>query len=184
MTYVALLRGVNVGGKNKVEMNRLRQAFESLGLAHVKTYIASGNVVFVTDEADNAALANRIEAALEQAFGFPINVLLRDLHNIGQLLKILPIDWTDETRIRCYALFLWSTFDSPSVLEQLPLKPDVDEVLYSPGAVLWRIERAKVTKSRMTQIVGTPLYKQMTIRSLGTVRKLYDLMIAAEAAAK
>jgi len=61
------------------------------------------------------------------------------------------------------------------VLAQLPTNPAIEEVQYVPGAVLWRVSRANQDKSRMTRIVGTPLYKQMTIRNPNTVRKLLAL---------
>ena len=76
-TYVALLRGINVGGRSLVPMAELRALFTSLGLADVQTYIQSGNVVFTAGGGEEEELAARIEAALAEAFGIAPAVLLR-----------------------------------------------------------------------------------------------------------
>jgi len=182
MTYVALLRGVNVGGNNKVEMAKLKSTFEGLGFGNVKTFIASGNVVFRTNGADKAVLAKAIEAAIEKDFGFHVDVLLHDLSTIGTLVKELPDDWVEDKITRCYVMFLWNEVDNPRVLEQLPHSPDIEDMKYVPGAVVWHIKRMNITKSRVLKIIGTPFYKQLTMRNVNTVRKLYDLMLAADKA--
>jgi len=182
MTYVALLRGINVGGNRKVEMAKLKLTFEGLGFEKVKTFIASGNVVFRTSAADKVALAKSIETAVEKDFGFHVDVLLRDLPNIEKLVKALPDDWAETKETRCYAMFLWDEVDHPNVLEQLPFNPDIEDMKYLPGVVVWHIKRTNITKSRVLKIIGTPFYKQLTMRNTNTVRKLYDLMLAADKA--
>src|SRR5579871_5313649 len=84
-TYVALLRGINVGGNNKVEMAKLKRTFEQLGLLDVRTFIASGNVVFRASTADRRGLTTTIEAQIEADFGLKVKVLLRDLKSMGNL---------------------------------------------------------------------------------------------------
>ena len=90
MTYVALLRGINVGGNRKVDMKRLKVTFESCGFADVRTYINSGNVVFCSDSTDPRALVETLEAAIESEFGFPVKVLLRDAESIRAIVEALP----------------------------------------------------------------------------------------------
>ena len=179
MTYAALLRSINVGGNNKVEMAKLKQTFERLGLADVRTLIASGNVIFRTDEQDPSPLVKRIESAIEADFGIKIRVLLRDLKTMGRIVKAIPEPWVNNTEIKCDVMFLWKEIDHKDILKQLPFDSALEEVKYVPGAVLWRIDRAKASKSHMVRIVGTPLYQQMTIRNPNTVRKLYALMLQA-----
>ncbi len=175
-TYVALLRGVNVGGSNKVEMAKLKLTFERLGLADVKTVLASGNVVFRTDEADQVLLVKRIEAAIESDFKMKIKVLLRDLKSMGQLVQAIPSSWVNDQDMKCDVMFLWGEVDNKNVLKQLPFDPDIEDVKYVPGAILWRIDRDQASKSRMFKIVGTELHQHMTVRNPNTVRKLYALM--------
>ncbi|MEU4996896.1 DUF1697 domain-containing protein [Streptomyces sp. NPDC021622] len=75
--YAALLRGINVGGKKKVPMGELRTLLAGLGLGDVRTYLQSGNAVFTSDTGDEDALAARVGEAIEQHFGFPVDVLVR-----------------------------------------------------------------------------------------------------------
>jgi Uncharacterized protein conserved in bacteria len=87
--YVAFLRAVNVGGKNKIRMADLRDTFEKLGLARVRTYIQSGNVLFESDE-DEDALRLRIEEAIERVFGLSIRVVLRTSAELNDMIANLP----------------------------------------------------------------------------------------------
>lgn len=177
ITYVALLRGINVGGSNKIQMAKLKETFERLGLARVRTFIASGNVIFRTEEPDPAKVTRRIESAIEVDFGLRVDVLLRDRKSIAKLVKAIPPTWVNDKVMRCEVMFLWEQVDHRAVLKQLPINPAIEDVKYVPGAVIWRIDRDRVTKSRIFRIIGSQLYKQMTIRNPNTVRKLYELML-------
>ncbi len=90
MIYLALLRGINVGGHHKVEMARLRRAFEALGFEKVRTFIQSGNVVFNAAKSSHAALCRRIEDKLTEEFGFPIPIIVRTGDEIANILKSNP----------------------------------------------------------------------------------------------
>lgn len=180
MKYVALLRGINVGGNNKVEMAKLKKTFERLGFDEVRTLIASGNVIFQTDASDHAKLTKQIETAIAKDFGIQISVLLRDFKEMSKLIKALPAAWVNDKAMKCDVMFLWAEIDKPSILKELPFDPKLEDIKYTPGAVLWRIDRDKVSKSRMQKIIGTRLYKQMTVRNPNTVRKLYALMLLDE----
>lgn len=176
MTYVGLLRGINVGGKNKVDMKQLKGVFEDAGMRSVRTYINSGNVIFETPERGRARVTQRLEKAIARRFGFEVRVLLRDLKTMRTLVHAIPRGWTDDATMRCYVMFLWSDVARPSVLRRIPIKPEMDDVLYIAGAIVWRVDRKNITRSGMTRMVSTPLYQQMTIRSVNTTRKLLELM--------
>jgi uncharacterized protein (DUF1697 family) len=183
-TYVALLRGINVGGNNKIEMAKLKQTFERLGFLDVKTFIASGNVIFRADSADQAALAQKTEAAITADFGLSIGVLLCDLKKMRNLVQEIPSAWQNDKTMRCDVMFLWPEVDNERVLEQLPFNSAIEDVKYFPGAVVWRIDRENVARSRMSKIIGTKVYRQMTARNVNTTRKLHELMLACDAATK
>jgi uncharacterized protein (DUF1697 family) len=178
MVYVALLRGINVGGNRAVSMAALKRAFESAGMTHVTTYIASGNVIFSVRATDTAKLAKKLEASLDRAFGLDIRLLIRDLKEMTNLVSSIPKTWVNDKDTKCDVMFLWDEIDSHAILKQLPWNKDIEEIQYVKGAVLWRIDRTHATRSRMTKIVGTPIYKQMTIRNPNTVRKILDLMLS------
>ena len=179
MVYVALLRGINVGGKNKMEMARLKATFEAAGLKDVMTYINSGNVIFSDNRRKPTTITKTLEQNIEADFGFAIKVLIRDLPAIKKIVKALPDSWTNDAEMRCDVFFLWESFDKKDVLDELDWKPEIEDVVYVPGAVIWRIERSNVGRSRLQKMIGTDLYRGMTIRNANTVRRLRQLMETA-----
>jgi uncharacterized protein (DUF1697 family) len=175
MIYVAFLRGVNVGGKGIVSMAAIKEALVALGLSEVRTYINSGNVIFSTRASDAQRLAARIEKALEQHTGMAIKVLVMDHKTLKKMVAAIPRNWVDDKTMRTYVLLLWKELDDRGILDRLPTKPGIDELKYTPGAVVWRVDRENVGRSHMNRIVGTPLYKKVSIRSANTMRKLNEL---------
>ncbi|MEK9159635.1 MAG: DUF1697 domain-containing protein [Patescibacteria group bacterium] len=176
MKYVALLRGINVGGNAKVEMARLRKVFESLGFNEVRTYINSGNVIFESEEKDVKKLTVQIEKAIEKTFGFAVRTVLREKENILKLAQEIPVEWTNDTEQKTDVLFLWEDFDNKKSLELIQAAKGVDVLLYFPGAIAWKVDRAQYNKSGMRKFIGSVLYKNMTARNVNTVRKLAEMM--------
>lgn len=179
MTYVAFLRGVNVGGKGIVSMAAIKDALVGIGLSDVRTYINSGNVIFSTRASNTQRLTTRVEKALEQNTGMAIKVLVMDHKTLKKMVDAIPRNWVDDKTMRTYVLLLWKEIDDRGILDRLPVKPGVDELGYTPGAVVWRVDRQNVGRSQMNRIVGTPLYKKITIRSANTMRKLNELTTTA-----
>ena len=104
-THVALLRGINLGGHNKVAMAELRELVGSLGHADVATYIQSGNVVFTSDQSDTAALAAALEQAIATSLGVPCRVVVLSREELAQVARDNP--YTDEPNPRAvHAVFL------------------------------------------------------------------------------
>jgi uncharacterized protein (DUF1697 family) len=176
VTYLALLRGVNVGGRRAVSMAAVKAIFEELGFTGVKSYINSGNVIFDTRSADRRRLTRRIEKALHAELGVEIKVLIRSAAEIEALAATIPASWVNDGDTKCDVIFLWDELDRPEILDELPHNASVDEVRYTKGAVLLRVPRALATKSKMSRLVGTPSYQLMTIRNANTVRALHGLM--------
>lgn len=175
MVYVAFLRGINVGGKSIVSMASIKEALVDLGMADVRTYINSGNVIFSTRASDNQRLGARIEKALAERTGMPIKVLVKDHRSLKRLVDAIPHGWVDDKTMRTYVLLLWKELDDRKILERLPVDPGVDKVRYTPGAVIWHVDRKDIPKSQMNKMIGTPVYKQITIRNANTMRKLNEL---------
>jgi uncharacterized protein (DUF1697 family) len=176
VTYVALLRGINVGGNRAVSMKTLKAVFEEVGMTEVRTYINSGNVVFTTKLRSPERIAPLLEKAIEKQFGFPVDVLVVSEPELGAIVGAIPTKWTNDSKTKCDVLFLWDDVDRSSILDELPVEQGIDTVLYAPGVVIWRIDREDINKSRMAKLVGTALYKRMTIRNCNTARKLLTLM--------
>ena len=176
MVYVALLRGVNVGGKGTVSMTELKQTFEKAGMEQVRTYINSGNVVFASTDQDKTKLTISLERAIEEAHKLPVKVLLKTLADMRALHKKIPSTWIQGKELKCDVAFLWPDIDKPAVLNDIPVNKAYEDVRYLPGAVIRKIAYADYKKGRFHQIIGTPVYKSMTLRNTNTVRKILELM--------
>jgi uncharacterized protein (DUF1697 family) len=174
--YIALLRGINVGGKNKVEMMKLKSVFENAGFDNVLTYINSGNVIFESNEKDVDTLILEIKKILRESFNFDIKVLIRNSCNIGRLAKKIPGDWQNDSVQKTDVLFLWDDFDNKKSLSLIKQVAGIDNVLYISGAIVWNIKVKEWGKSGMNKFIASELYKNMTARNVNTVRKLADLM--------
>lgn len=172
MKYVALLRGINVGGNNTVSMARLKELFEQVGMTSVSTYINSGNIFFSTDLLAEEEIAVLLEQAIEVQFGFAVKALVRSSERLLATADALPRSWVNNPDMKSDVIFLWPEIDNFAILEKVQAKPGVDKVKYVSGALLWSIKRVDRNKSNLPKLVGTALYKQMTIRNCNTVRTL------------
>ncbi len=174
--YIALLRGINVGGNNKVEMPKLKKVFEKLGFSNVITYINSGNVIFETGEKDTKKLIKEIEGSLKEAFTFDLRIVLRDAGNIKNICGKIPHDWQNNIDQKTDIMFLWEEVDSKESLKLIVTNPGVDSLLYIAGAVVWNVKRIEYAKSGMHKFIGTKIYKNMTARNVNTLRKINELL--------
>lgn len=176
MVYIALLRGINVGGKNKINMKILKQTFEQAGMENVVTYINTGNIIFTSQSKSKNELSDILEEAIHKAFGFDIRVVVRSFEDIKRIISAIPDTWKNDNEMKSDVLFLWDEIDEESVLENLDIKPSIDTVKYVPGAILWSVEKKNVNMSGMSKIIGKKVYKQVTVRNVNTARKIYELM--------
>jgi uncharacterized protein (DUF1697 family) len=174
--FVALLRGVNVGGKNMVSMKSLKAGFERLGFGEVSTYINSGNVIFKSKEKDARKLERKIERMLSEEYRLECKVVVRSLAEMAGLVEGLPEGWGGDERWRYNVIFLRHTVDSENILKDLHPKPDIEDVLYRPGALLWSARASDLTRTAWVKLPGQKVYQEMTVRNFNTTRKLYGLM--------
>ena len=174
--FVALLRGVNVGGNNMISMSALKNSFEAMGFPHVSTYINSGNIIFTTKENDARKLEKKIEEMLSKEYQLDSRVVLRSLPEMEKLVQSLPRTWTGDPNWRYNVIFLRHTIDSEKILDELVVKDDIEEVLYSPGALLWSARVSDLTRTQMVKLSSRKMYQDITVRNLNTTRKLSELM--------
>jgi len=106
MRYVALLRGINLGGANQMKMDDLKAVFAELGFENVKSYINSGNLAFDTKKTSESKLIKKIEDAVESRFGRRVHIMVRDQKDIEHLLKNNPFDGQYESHKHMHVLFL------------------------------------------------------------------------------
>lgn len=176
MQFVALLRGINVGGKARVEMSRLKHVCEDIGCENVRTYINSGNVIFDYRGKDIATLTTNIEEAVEREFGFAVGVLVRTYAQLSDTVAAIDAGWTNDKSMRCDVLFLWDGLTPDALVAQLKPRDGIDAVRIAPGAVIWQVDRVNASRSGLLRIMGTPAYKQVTVRNCNTTRTLLKMM--------
>jgi uncharacterized protein (DUF1697 family) len=169
MKYIALLRGINVGGNKKVEMKKLKSFFESLGFLNVMTYINSGNVIF---EASKNPKEKKIEAALEKEFGFAIQVLVKTKKEMQKIAAAIPADWHNDITQKTDVAYLFKEAEYKEIIDELPVKKDFIEIHYIPGALFWNVKRKDYNKSHLNKIISNKLYQLMTVRNVNTTRYL------------
>jgi uncharacterized protein (DUF1697 family) len=171
---VALLRGINVGGRNPVPMADLRAAFEESGHTGVRTYIQSGNVLF---ESRTRVDEDGVEAMLERRFGVPLVVVLRTDRQLRAVVEGAPDGFgTRPDEFHSDVVFLKAPLTSRQAMRVVELRDGVDQAWPGRGVVYFARNNARLTASRMGRIVGTPEYQRMTIRSWRTTTKLLDLV--------
>lgn len=176
MRYLALLRGINVGGKSIVRMADLKECVEGLGHKDVSTFIASGNVLLTAAERDAGAVEAGLERAIERRFGEPISVFVLTKAELGQVVKAIPSGWADDKGLRVYVGFLRRTLDGRKVAAELTPREGIDELVAAKRAVIWATSRDALTRSGMQKVTASPIYKDMTIRNITTTLKLHELL--------
>jgi uncharacterized protein (DUF1697 family) len=183
--YLVLLRGINVGGRNKVPMATLRELLESHGHTRVSTYIASGNVILSSDQSA-AAIKRELEDALPRTFTLDselVSVLVLTQAQVRAVIGKRPKGFGDHPETyHSDAVFLMD-IDAASAMRVFDPRPGVDEVWPGTGVIYSQRLSAERTRSRLSKVMGTPAYKSMTIRSWQTTMALLERMEAPEAEA-
>jgi uncharacterized protein (DUF1697 family) len=174
--FVALLRGVNVGGNNMISMRELKTSFESMGFTQVTTYINSGNIIFTAKETDARQLETKIERMLAKEYDLNSKVVIRTLSEMEDLVQALPRSWSGDADWRYNVIFLRHTIDSEEIVGDLPAKSDIEEVVYRPGALLWSARVSDINRTKWAKFGTQKKYQDTTVRNLNTTKKLYELM--------
>jgi uncharacterized protein (DUF1697 family) len=181
--YVVLLRGVNVGGKNILPMLGLRSCLEELGFGNVSTYIASGNVILDSDK-PAIEIEAQIEAALIKCFKLDselIKVLALTRNQLQAVIDNKPEGFGDQPeKYHSDTIFLIG-IDSAQALPVFNPREGVDKVWPGDGVIYSQRLSAERTKSRLSKIMASPLYKSMTIRSWNTTIKLLNILKGIDA---
>ena len=173
--YLALLRGINVGGKNLVKMADLRAAFESMGFADVATYIASGNVLFRAPRQRREELAARIESELTGRFGIELKVVLLTEAHLKAVVEGAPRGFGGDSHL-CDVVFVRKPLTVKKAFGAVEIREGVDRAWPGRGVLYFSRLAAKATSSRLNKVASRPEYKNMTIRSWSTTTKLLTLM--------
>jgi uncharacterized protein (DUF1697 family) len=174
--YVALLRGINVGGKNLIKMPELKACFEAGGFKDVVTYIQSGNVLF-RSAGGSAALARRIEEMLTSTFGYQASVVLRSRAQLRAAVETAPEGFgVDPEVFRYDVIFLKEPLTARAALKSVPTRQGVDEVHAGRGVLYSSRLISRAAQSHLSKVVSLPIYQSMTIRNWKTTTTLLRMM--------
>lgn len=177
MRYVVLLRGINVGGRNTVPMAALRDHLAA-DFGPVRSYIQTGNVLLDSDlPADDVAA--HIERGLPTAFDLDsalIRALVLDATAYREVVEGAPPGFGSEPDTYRYDVGFYLGVTAAEVEAHLPVNPDVDEVVCGERAFYHRRVTALASRSRMSKIVGTPVYPSLTIRNWRTTTRLAEML--------
>lgn len=180
--YVVLVRGINVGGKNKVPMAQLRQCLTDLGFSNVSTYIASGNVILSSNDSPEV-IKQKIEAALPKHFSLDselIKVLVLSYKQLAAIVKDRPKGFGDQPETYYSDVIFLIDVATEQAMAIFDPRGGVDAVWAGKNVVYSQRLGELRAKSRLSKIVGTPAYKSMTIRSWNTTVALLKLLKAAQ----
>lgn len=173
--YIALLRGVNVGGNNKIAMPELKAAFERHGFLNVVTYINSGNVLFDSDlELQTAAAC---ESIIETCFGLKITVGIITAADLVESLKHAPDWWNTDTDSKHNAIFVIPPATAEDVCARVgDAKPEYESVAWHGNVIFWSAPMKTFSQTRWSKVVGNKaIYNLITIRNANTALKLAAL---------
>jgi uncharacterized protein (DUF1697 family) len=176
--YVALLRGINVGGNNPIPMAGLKACFEENGFGDVRTYIQSGNVVFSSPLSNQGELTRRVERMIRTTFAhYDASVVLRSRSQMRAIVDRAPKGFgTEPSKYRNDVIFLKPPLTANTALKSVSLKEGVDRGWAANGVLYFSRLTIRATQSRLNRVVSLPIYQQMTIRNWNTTTKLAELV--------
>ncbi|MFE9452281.1 DUF1697 domain-containing protein [Streptomyces sp. NPDC006739] len=176
-TYAALLRGINVGGRNKLPMAELRQLMEGLGHDRVRTHLQSGQAVFASGHGDEESLAAELTAAIERSFGFPVDVIVRDHTYLTAVVEACPFPAAELEARQLHVTYLsapvtperFADIDRDAHLPEEFALGDRALYLYAPDG----LGRSKLAEALSRRRITKDLIA--TTRNWNTVVKLVEL---------
>lgn len=179
MKYVALLRGINVGGKNMIKMPELKQAFISIGMQDVSTYIQSGNVLFSSDKGEKE-LKPELEAVIHKSFGLDIPVILRSVAELEKMKRDMPFSKDEISEKESSAegevlyLFIFAESPSPKDIERISVHKDGCDRFEIKGRDMYVLFDKTIRNSKLAGVLQKTEVS-VTSRNMKTVNKLIEL---------
>jgi uncharacterized protein (DUF1697 family) len=185
--YLALLRGINVGGNNIIKMTDLKACFEALGFGAVSTFIQSGNVLFEAPIKQQSAadLAAKLEGGLSERFGYQSRIVLRSHDQLRAIVADAPPGFGTEPDLYRYdVIFLREPVTAAEVMRAMPVRDGVDRAYAGNGVCYVSRLVARASQSYISKLVSLPSYQSMSIRNWNTTIKLHALMDARAGAGR
>jgi len=182
--YVSMLRGVNVGGSGLVKMEPLREAYESIGLADVRTLLQSGNVLFRSSLTDRERLVKRIMQEIERRFDLQVEVVLRTLAEVASIVDRGPVLSPRADKSKLLVMFLSAVPDAAAqaALRKWHKDKELKELLELRGPEIYLYYPEGVGRSKLTgAVIESKLDTAGTARNWNTLLKLVEVGRSLEA---
>ena len=176
--YIALLRGINVSGKNKVPMAELKKCFESLGVMEVKTYLNSGNVIFSSADKNVTALIDQVERMMQRELGLDIPVFIIPQEELADILRHAPDWWGTENKGNYDNLiFILPPATFPDIYYEIGApKEGLEQIQEYQSAVFWSFSRKDYQETNWwSKTARADIGSKLTIRTANTVRRIVDI---------
>lgn len=173
--YLAFLRGINISGKNKIPMAELKKCFETLGFDGVKTYLNSGNVIFLSDEDKTDRLTDRIEKMIKERFGFDIPVFVISKEALEDILQNAPDWWGNEKKdIYDNLIFIIPPASFAELYHEIGApREGLEQIKVYRETVFWSFSRNNYQKTNWwPKTASAKIGSMLTIRTANTVRKI------------
>ncbi len=173
--YIALLRGINISGKNRIPMIDLKKSFESLGFTSVKTYLNSGNVIFSTHETNVKELIKRIEDMMQKEFGLDIPIFVILQSDLLDILSHAPTWWgNDNKEIYDNLIFIMPPVSFKDVFDEIgEPKEELEQIENYRDAIFWSFKLKFYQKTNWwSKTINAQISNKLTIRTANTVRKI------------
>jgi uncharacterized protein (DUF1697 family) len=176
-TYLALLRGVNVGGKGMVKMAELKDALSANGLSGVQTYIQSGNVIFSSSTTDTDVLASLIATLIQKKFKLSVDVAVFTKDEWQHIIDAAPTWWGKDQTMKHNLLIMIKPYSMEDVISAIgDLKPEVEAIEPGDGVLYQSMSIKLFGRTSTSKLISNPVYKKMTIRNYNTATKLLSLL--------
>lgn len=174
--YIALLRGINVGGKNKVSMRELKEILEHNGFYDVVTYINSGNIIFSSENTDEKKLKEDWEELIKNNFQLKIPVLIISVNDLISAFNHAPAWWDKDNDSKHNAIFILPPTSVNEVFNEVgEIMPEYEKVDYYGRVIFWSAPITTFSRTRWSKVVKSSVYNSITIRNANTIKQILQL---------
>jgi len=180
--YIALLRGINVGGKNIVSMPILREAFEKAGFCDVSTYINSGNIFFSADDTAIEVLQSRCRQIITETFKLDVPVAVISPRALAAALNNAPEWWDKDKERKHNAIFIIPPASAEDIMEEVgEINHEYEQAGHHGQVVFWSAPLKFFAKTKWSKFVSAGTRSNITIRNANTTKKLLQISDETEA---
>ena len=179
MKYIALLRGINISGKNKIAMSKLKKEFTNLGFKEVTTYLNSGNIIFESNINNKNEIINNIQIMIKDKFEFDIPTYVTTSQELEELMSNSPEWWgKDNKEIYDNIIFIIPPTTYKEVFDAIGSPNEYEKIQEYKNNIFWSFDLKNYRKSNWwSKTASTEISNSITIRTANTMRKILEICL-------